>query len=98
MTEYKKNYNKLLRELDSLSFEFLKHEKIDDLLNVLERLEKLGCEMFGHEWEYDQCGYWQHKYCLNCNESKYPNLAKKRCGDLDKEMGELTEDEYLEKQ
>lgn len=63
---------------------------------VIEQAQEWVCEHFGeHEWAHDQCGYWQHQHCLHCRASKYPDMAWKRCGELDAEMGKMTEQDWL---
>ena len=66
--------------------------------DIEEDVRSLYCEVIGgHEFVFDMCCYWQHKYCYRCGTSQYPDLAKKRCNILDAEMGRMTEEEYLEK-
>ncbi len=67
----------------------------DCAYDIQDSLEKLRCEISGHHFEFDQCGYWQHKYCVLCRTSQYPDLSKKNCNTLRAEMGNTTEEEYL---
>jgi hypothetical protein len=85
----------LIRSLDDLSYDMLHHAKSDDLCALIEKLKQWGCKAEGHEWIFDQCGYWQHQYCVECHGSKYPDLAKKNCHDLTTEMDGMSEAEYL---
>ena len=85
----------MLRELDGLSYEMLEHPKADALCGLIERLQQWGCRANKHDWQYDQCGYWQHQYCIECGAAKYPDLARQSCGELTAKMGKMTEDEFL---
>ena len=59
-------------------------------------LKDFLCEIKrGHDFVYDQCGYWQHQFCIECGAAKYKDLSSKRCGTLDKEMGKITEEQYI---
>ena len=85
----------MLRELDALSCEMLEHPKADAMYGLIERLQRWGCSASKHDWQYDQCGYWQHQYCIECGSAKYPDLAKRSCGELTAAMGKMTEAEFL---
>lgn len=85
----------LLRELDELSYDMLEHPKADALCGLIEKLQQWGCRADKHDWQYDQCGYWQHQYCIECSVAKYPDMAKQSCGELTAKMGKMTEAEYL---
>jgi len=61
---------------------------------VLEQIKVLVCEITEHDYGFDQCGFWQHKYCYKCGKSKYPLLVTKSCSELREEMGSITEEEY----
>lgn len=88
----------IILELDDLSYEMLNHPQIEPLLQVIEKLELWICQARGsHDWILDQCGYWQHSYCVDCKELKYPYMALQRCGELDAQMGKRTEEEYNQK-
>lgn len=91
-----KEFRDLVRKLDNLSYEFLDHEKIEGLIALIEDFQKWGCEAYGHNWAFDQCGYWQHQFCIECMEAKYPDMAGQRCGELIETMGNMTESEYLQ--
>jgi hypothetical protein len=62
---------------------------------LIAQLKSWFCKLYGHEFDYDQCGYWQHKYCEMCGDSQYPDLAKKSCNELNREMGKITEKEWI---
>jgi hypothetical protein len=85
----------IARRLDDLSYEMLDHAKVSELCGLVEELQKLGCRAAGHAWVFDQCGFWQHQLCSECGESKYPDMAAKRCSVLTAEMGGMTEEEFL---
>lgn len=71
----------------------------DSFLEKIQELRALTCEASGgHEWVVDHCGYWQHQYCAHCAQAKYPVLSGKRCGELDAEMGDMTEETYRAQQ
>ena len=60
-----------------------------------DRILKLRCELRGsHQWENDHCGYWGHQYCGFCRCRKYPNIPS-RCSEAMKQLGKVTEEEYL---
>ena len=61
----------------------------------VERVRIQACEMLGgHDWVFDQCGHWGHKYCDNCDSPKYPEL----CGsDKLPEVKGVTEEEYIKR-
>ncbi len=85
----------LLHELDELSYETLKYPKASELCDLIEKLNQWGCRASKHDWQYDQCGYWQHQYCTECRMAKYPDMAKQSCGELTSKMGKMTESEFL---
>ena len=58
------------------------------------RLQKCKIINNGHEWEYDQCGYWGHQYCIGCNRSKYPELSSLSCSEAIEKIGKITEEQY----
>ena len=72
----------------------LNEDKVEEVYN---QLNVIYCELTAHNFTIDQCGYWQHQYCTHCNQGKYPDLVGKRCGELTKEMGGMTEEQYLSK-
>ena len=82
-------------DLDDITYEILDHAQSGKLTKLVDALKTSVCNVIGHEFEYDQCGFWQHQFCLLCRESKYPTLASKNCGELIKEMGSIEEAEYL---
>lgn len=88
------NLRQIILDLDDISYKLLDHPQINPILLVIEKLENWLCKERGHDFIFDQCGYWQHQYCVDCKESKYPDMAVKSCGDLTKEMGKMTEEEY----
>ena len=58
-------------------------------------LQELYCELKGHDFANDHCGFWQHQLCYRCGRPKYPELSSKSCKDLQKEMGDMTEERYI---
>ena len=89
------DFRAIVQRLDDLSYEMLDHPKADDLCGIIEEFQEWGCKADEHEWDFDQCGYWQHQYCLRCGSAKYPDLAAKSCGELSNEMGKMGEAEFL---
>lgn len=75
----------------------LKDETECDKLGAwVDAIRKLQCETLkeGHNWVYDQCGFWGHKHCVGCMSSKYPEIPGSHSeGRLF--VGDMTEDEYL---
>ncbi len=60
-----------------------------------DRVKRLICKVSGgHKHTFDQCGWWQHQFCMVCGEGKYPELVGRRCGDIQEEMGSKSEEEY----
>lgn len=86
----------MISDLDDLSYDMLEHPKADALCELIDKLKQWSCRASEHDWIYDQCGYWQHQYCVRCGSAKYPGLAKRSCGDLTAEMGKMGEAEWLE--
>lgn len=83
-----------MSELDFMDFE--SDKDCNGVGEIEDKLNEWGCRAFDrHEWIYDQCGYWQHQYCVHCRNAKYPEMARKRCGEIDAEMGEISEEEFL---
>jgi len=70
----------------------------DKVEAVQDQLKILFCEITGHEYGLDQCGYWQHAFCYKCNQPQYPELAVQSCSELSEEMKDMTEQQYLTKQ
>lgn len=63
--------------------------------DAIDALGPMICTVKGkHDFIFDHCGYWQHKFCSNCGQKKYPDLALKSCDDSTKEMGILKEENY----
>ena len=61
-----------------------------------QEIRELRCKIIGeHVWEFDQCGYWGHQYCLSCNQQKYPELGKLRCSEAIAKIGRIEELEYV---
>ena len=89
------DFREIVRKLDDLSYEMPDHAKVEELCGIIESLQQWGCRADKHDWIFDQCGYWQHQYCVNCGAAKYPELAGRRCGELDAEMGKITEEDFL---
>jgi hypothetical protein len=90
-------FRALMGRLGSLEFE--NDSDGDKVYDIEQDLNEWGCKAFNtHDWVYDQCGYWQHQYCLHCRCAKYPDLSGKRCGELTEKMGKMTEAQYLETQ
>lgn len=55
------------------------------------------CRIVGsHDWTYDQCGYWGHKFCERCHTMQYPELGSLRCSEASKLTRNATEQEYSE--
>jgi len=62
-------------------------------------IRKLRCEVIGeHDWTLDHCGYWGHQFCGGCRSAKYPELGKLRCSEARDQIGNISEDEYRERQ
>lgn len=71
-------------------------EKLDEWED---QIAELRCKISGnHEWEFDQCGYWGHQYCLHCDAAKHPELASLSCRDAVDKVGKITEEEYIQSQ
>ena len=68
----------------------------DKVSKIENDLKEWFCNVTGHDYNYDMCGYWQHKHCMNCGTPQYPDLNEKSCGELSAEMGKTTEEEYSE--
>lgn len=85
----------LLREFDEQSDKMLAHPQAGALCGLIEKLQQWACRASEHDWYYDQCGYWQHQYCIECRAAKYPALARQKCGELTAKMGNMSESEFL---
>jgi len=57
-------------------------EKLDTFYNLIDEIKDFACESSSHDFVYDQCGYWQHKFCLSCGSAQHKELSKKKCGNL----------------
>ena len=95
-------FKDLMKRLDFVVDELLDeaNEKVvDELIDVVDELRIWGCESksIEHDWQFDMCGHWQHQYCINCRQAKYPELSKKQCGELNALMGDMNEEEYNKK-
>jgi hypothetical protein len=90
------NLRSALRDLDELSYDMLEHPRADALCGLIEKLKQYGCDICGHDWVFDQCDYWQHQYCIECGNAKYPDLAKRSCNDLTSAMGKMSEEEFAQ--
>lgn len=94
-----KRLPELAEELDDAWEEdnhFLLNE--DKVEAVETKIKLLLCEITEHDYGFDQCGYWQHKFCYKCSNPQYPDLAIQSCGELSKKMKGMSEQEYLTKQ
>lgn len=70
-------------------------DKYDNMLFELhEQLQKWYCSTFAHNWTFDQCGWWQHQYCVRCHDAKYPEFEDESCSGLSEQMGDITESQY----
>lgn len=87
--------NNIIRAIDDLSYQFLDHPQSDSLCDWIEKLQQWVCRASEHDWQYDQCGYWQHQYCIQCGAAKYPDMAKQSCSELTVKMGEITEEDFI---
>lgn len=102
-TDIAKRLRALARELDDAWEAKRSDESVTVELNgervaeIEEKISLLSCEVGGHEWEFDQCGQWHHKYCLYCNNMQYPAIASLSCNDFNKKHGKMTEKEYCAK-
>jgi hypothetical protein len=94
-TESIAEFRSLLRELDILSDKMQSHPRAGDLCLIIDRLQQWGCSVSDHDWQNDQCGYWQHQYCIECGVAKYPSMSKQDCDELVAKMGKMTEAEFL---
>lgn len=96
--------NDIIKELSDVvdKFEDVDYESEagwDKVSDIEDQIKALLCLVKGeHSFSYDQCGWWQHKFCYRCGVAQYPDLARKSCSDLNAEMGEMTEEEYLDEQ
>ena len=88
-------FRALVDRLDDLSYSTLQDPDCEALLEAIGGLQEWGCKVSEHEWIFDQCGFWQHQYCSSCGAAKYPDLAKKSCGNLVAQMGRVSEGEFL---
>jgi hypothetical protein len=92
-SEIYKEFKGIMEELDFMDFE---SDKDCDAVGEIEhKLNAWGCKLFGHNWVFDQCGFWQHQFCTGCREGKYPDLARKKCSELTAEMKGISEAKYL---
>jgi len=92
--DLKKEFWQLMNKLSAIDFE--SDKDLDSVGEIEEKLHEWGCKALGgHDFVTDQCGFWQHKFCCRCGEAQYPDLARQRCSVLYKEMGKMTEEEYL---
>lgn len=78
----------------STNEESSKSKNFELIYSCEDELRAILCLIVGHEWMYDQCGYWQHKYCAICGEPKYPELASLKCGSGDQMKIDANEEEY----
>ena len=70
-------------------------DECDRLSEWEAKVRMLTCEILGgHRFEYDHCGYWGHKYCVNCHAPMYPELNRLRCSEAIEKIGPISEDEY----
>lgn len=90
--------NRLTKIIDDLEGAWEKDNNFqlnEDMVDtVQDDIKELRCEIDGHDFTFDQCGYWQHQYCNKCHKGKYPHLIGKSCSELVKEMGSITEEEF----
>lgn len=87
MSDFQKKLRNLITELD-----FIEGEK--DLYAFEDKLKKLYCRQYKHKYVFDHCGYWQHQYCSICGEPKYRKFIRMKCSELDREFGNITEQEW----
>ena len=95
----KNNIKKLRKEifkLDMLLDSIIDTEKIEEFCEIVENLKDITCDIDEHEWIMDQCGMWQHQYCIHCTKVKYPGLPS-TCRELRETMGNMSEEEYIKK-
>jgi len=59
-----------------------------------DKFARLVCEHNGHDYIYDQCGYWGHQFCCVCHEHKYGEIGPMSCSDAIAKIGNITEEEY----
>lgn len=93
---YFAEFRAIMKKLNYLDFE--SDKDCDAVGEIEDELNQWGCKAFdNHVWVYDMCGMWQHQYCAYCDSSKYPSMRGKTCGQLNKEMGNISEADYLAK-
>lgn len=91
--ETAEQFKKLSAKIDSITDAFLAFVKehcedklvtqeSENLLCRIDESKRLICDMAGHDFGLDHCGYWQHSYCYRCGDAKYPDLINKRCSEL----------------
>lgn len=72
-------------------------EETEKLTDWEQEIRDLICKVIGeHVWEYDQCGYWGHQYCVSCHNPKYPELMKLRCSEAVAKIGCIREEDYTD--
>lgn len=92
--------NPVIKELSHLiisleDYDYPDAEIEDKIFDICEKLRGLTCHFYKeHDFYPDQCGYWQHSYCMNCWEAKHPNLIGKSCQDMVYHAPEPDKTEY----
>ena len=69
----------------------------DKYIDWVQECREQICKITGeHYWEFDQCCYFGHKYCITCHLPQYPELRKLSCSEAREKYGKITEEQYLE--
>jgi len=72
-------------------------EEQDKYIDWVQECREQICKITGkHYWEFDQCCYFGHKYCITCHLPQYPELRKLSCSEAREKYGKITEEQYLE--
>lgn len=74
-------------------------ESENEILDQWEQaIRSTTCEVFGgHDWMFDQCGYWGHQLCVRCSQWKYPELGALSCREAVEKLGDIREYQYRAK-